>query len=59
MDRASEDLPLDQRFRLAEGFALDLGEKEPAASEAVAVRVCIGNCNICPYCARSDNRDKD
>lgn len=59
MDHQADDLPLDQRFRLAEGFALDLSEKPLVPAEAIAVRVCIGNCNICPYCARSDNRDKE
>lgn len=52
-------LPLDERFRQAEQLALDLPEtdqnrKKPPRPD---IFVCIGNCNICPKCGNSNNRD--
>lgn len=41
-------LPLDERFRQPEQYALDL---EPQQKLYVSnVHVCIGNCSICPRC---------
>lgn len=52
-------LPLDERFREAEQYALDLpatdqNRQKPPRPD---VWVCIGNCNICPKCGNSNNRD--
>jgi len=50
-------LPLDERFREAEQYQLELHEpqkpKQPQAAEAV---VCIGYCNNCKYCDNSANQ---
>ena len=42
-------LPLDERFRRAEQFQFDFPVKEVKPRPA-EMRVCIGNCKICPYC---------
>lgn len=41
------ELPLDERFRQAEQYQLELPEpKQPPQP----VRACIGYCPACPYC---------
>lgn len=53
-------LPLDQRFRKAEQYAFDFPPVQPAQrkpQQDPAQYVCIGNCNICPRCGNSNNRD--
>jgi len=40
-------LPLDERFRQAEQYQLDLDEPKQPEPQA---RVCIGYCPACPHC---------
>lgn len=55
-------LPLDERFRIDEQLRLPLVLEEQPPKQVLKpevyarVRVCIGNCNICPYCDNSNNR---
>lgn len=41
-------LPLDERFRQAEQYALDL--ETPPQPQPDTAHYCIGNCAICPLC---------
>lgn len=52
-------LPLDERFRVSEQYALDLPEPRTIQAQPARpqVEICIGNCDICRRCGNTSNRD--
>ncbi len=54
-DQTQLELPLDERYRKAEQFALDFGETPPSAQKPSKPFVCPGYCPTCPKCRESMN----